>query len=516
MSNHVVIIGAGIGGLATANILAKAGYTVSVYEKNTQPGGRAGIKTKQGFTFDTGPSWYLMPGVFEQYFSLFGTSANKELNLVKLNPAYKVFYESEAPITITGDEATDVATFNDIEQGAGLALKEYVKKGNEIYQLSLRYFLYTNFSRVRDLMKKDIMSRARQMAALALTPIDPYVRRFVSDIRLRQILEYPMVFLGSSPFSAPALYSLMSALDFQEGVYYPRGGIYTIIEKMVTIGKELGVTYHYDTPVQKIITKNGDVRGVKLADATIVMADIVISNADLHFTETSLLDPRDQSYPKKYWKKHEAGPSALLMYLGVKGELPQLEHHNLFFVKKWEQNFDAIFHTKTLPKPASIYICKPSATDPTVAPKGHENVFALIPLPPGINISDTEKEIISDMYLQQIEKHFKIPDLRDRLVVKDLFWPNDFAEVYNAWQGTALGPSHILRQSAFFRTPNKSKKVKNLYYVGGFTTPGIGLPMCLISAELAYKRITGDKKSGPLTHITSLANTGPSTAKGTE
>lgn len=504
MSKHIVIIGSGIGGLATANMLSKAGYNVSIYEKNDQPGGRAGMMEIDGFRFDTGPSWYLMPDVFDHYFSLFGKKTEDELNLVRLSPAYKVFFENNKPVTITSEPERDAATFESIEPGSGDKLQQYVEKGDDIYRLSLQHFLYTNFTSVRDFTKSDVIRRGRLMAKLALMPIDHYVSKFVSDQRLKQILEYPMVFLGTSPFAAPALYSLMSALDFREGVFYPQGGLYTIIERLVALGNDLGVAYHYNTPIQKIITKNGSACGIELADGRLIDADIVISNADLHFTETQLLNSGERSYPASYWDKKEAGPSALLMYLGVKGELPELEHHNLFFVDDWKQNFDSIFKDKDFPHPASIYICKPSATDPSVAPKGSENIFVLVPLPAGINTTAKQIEEVADRYLDQIEKHMGITDLKSRLAVQRLFGPHDFQSKYNAWQGTALGPSHVLRQSALFRTPNKSRKVKNLYYVGGSTTPGIGLPMCLIGAELIYKRLAGDKRGGPITQINKL------------
>lgn len=314
-----------------------------------------------------------------------------------------------------------------------------------------------------------------------------------------------MVFLGSSPFSAPALYSLMSALDFHEGVYYPKGGLYTIIERLVKLGQELGVEYHYGAAVKRIVTSQGEVRGITLEDGAHISADIVISNADLHFTETHLLDEKDRSYPASYWDKREAGPSALLMYLGVKGEMPELEHHNLFFVDNWKKNFDNIFVNKRLPWPASMYVCKPSATDPSVAPKGHENMFVLVPLPAGTKATNAQLGKAAEKYLSLLEEKLGVKDLKQRIVLKKFFGPNDFSRKFHAWQGTALGPSHTLRQSAFFRTPNKSKKVSGLYYVGGSTTPGIGLPMCLIGAELLYKRLAGDKRGGPIDKIRNIA-----------
>lgn len=505
MNKRVVIVGAGIGGLATANLLAKAGFEVSVYEKNKQPGGRAGMLKVRGFHFDTGPSWYLMPDVFTHYFSLFGKSIDRELKLTQLTPAYKVFFEHEPPVTVTSDSDIDAQTFDEIEAGAGEKLKRYVELGDDIYRLSLRHFLYTNFSSFRDFAKTDILRRGHVMTRLAFTPIDTYVSRFVTDRRLRQILEYPMVFLGSSPFSAPAIYSLMSALDFREGVFYPQGGLYTIIDRLVSLGKELGVTYHYGSPVARIVTDGRNAKAITLESGEHVDADIVISNADLHFTETELLAESDRSYPASYWAKREAGPSALLMYLGVKGSLPELEHHNLFFVDDWHKNFDSIFGDKKLPWPASLYLCKPSATDPTVAPNGHENVFVLVPLPAGLKLSDTQLAKAADTYLSLIEKKMGLKDFKKRIVYKSLFGPNQFSSKFNAWQGTALGPSHVLRQSAMFRTPNQSRKIKGLYYVGGSTTPGIGLPMCLIGAELIYKRLAGEKRGGPVDKIRRIA-----------
>lgn len=272
------------------------------------------------------------------------------------------------------------------------------------------------------------------------------------------------------------------------------------------MGDMYGVRYRYNCPVKKIATRNGNVSGVILENGEHITADIVVSNADLHFTETQLLESKDRSYPAAYWEKRQAGPSALLLYLGVKGELPELEHHNLYFVDNWEKNFDDIFNDKKVPSSASIYICKPSATDTTVAPKGHENVFVLVPLPAGIPLKKRDLKIAADRYLEQLEAQLGIQDFRKRIVVNESFGPNDFSEIYNSWQGSALGPSHILRQSAVFRTPNKSRKVKNLYYVGGSTTPGIGLPMCLIGAELIYKRLAGDKRGGPVATIRKLEN----------
>lgn len=500
MPKKVIIIGAGIGGLATANMLAKAGYDVSVYEKNSQLGGRAGQRKTKGFTFDTGPSWYLMPEVFEQYFSLFNIDIKDELGIKKLTPAYKVFFESRQPITIHGDLDKDARTFERLEVGAGNKLKKYVDEGNEIYRMALKHFLYTNFTDPRDLVNKEVLKSGRRMAKLLLTNIHSRVEKFVSEKPLQQILEYPMVFLGTSPFKAPAMYSLMSALDFKEGVFYPKKGMYSIIELLVETGKQLGVTYHTKKDVESIAYTNDTATGI-IVKNKLIPADIVISNADLHHTETKLLDSATQSYPEKSWKKKEAGISALLMYIGVKGTLPQLEHHNLFFVDQWKENFVDIYEGKRIPKAASLYVSRTTATDPNTAPKDHENIFVLVPLPAGISLNKKQEKKLTNRFLHQIETAIEEPGFTDRIVKLEVFGPNDFMDTFHAWKGTALGMSHLLKQSAMWRIPNKSKKLTNLFYVGASTVPGIGLPMCLISAELVYKRIVGIKQGGPVKEI---------------
>ncbi len=485
---NIVIIGAGIGGLATANLLARDGHKVIVVEKNNWLGGRAGTRTQDGFAFDTGPSWYLMPKVFERYFRLLGVSLEKSLPLTRLSPAYKVFFEHGAPLTITSNLAHDMETFEAIEPGAGTALEQYVRRGDEIYQLSISNFLYSNFHKTSDFFNASILKHAPRMARLAFTSLHAYVSSYVRDQRLQQILEYPMVFLGTSPFTAPAIYSLMSALDFNEGVFYPRGGMYRIIELLVTTGKKLGVAYHCNDEVVGINTKGPRATGVTLSSGEDVPADVVISNADLQFTETTLITRDKQSYPQTYWQKKEVGPSALLLYLGIKGNIPKLEHHNLLFVDAWEENFTSLYRTKRAPFKTSIYIGKASATDPNVAPKGHENIFVLIPLPAGNTVSDDDIPALTTRYLTQIKVMTGV-DLTKHVVTRAQFTPHDFSTTYHAWQSSMLGQSHRLDQSAFFRTKNKSKKLDNLYYVGANTLPGIGLPMCLISAELVAGRI---------------------------
>lgn len=496
---HAIIIGAGYGGMALANLLGKAGWRVDVYEKNAAVGGRLYATKQDGFTFDMGPSWYLMPEVFDQYYSLFNQSAETRLKLMRLSPGYKVFFDNKPALIIQGNAKKDALTFEAIEPGAGKVLEQYVKRSTYIYNAAIMHFLYNNFDNLASMIKPSILPYAPRLLPMALTKLDTYVSRYFHDQRLKQILEYHMVFLGNSPFQAPAMYSLMSHLDFDTGVFYPKDGFMSLVADMQTLGSDYDIHYHTDANVRRIIVEDGKAGGIELADGNIAKADVVISNADLHFTETALLEPQHQTYPERYWKRRQAGPGALVISLGVRGKLPQLLHHTLYFVDDWKGNFGAIYDTKTIPEHASIYICNPNKTDASLAPKGHENLFVLVPLPSGIALTPKESEALSDKILRHIAEVIDQPDLVKRIVTKQMFGTADYGKQFNAWANNAFGgESHLLSQSAGWRTPNKSRKVRNLFYVGAGTQPGIGLPMCLISAELTFKRIMKVKKDGPL------------------
>ena len=500
MKKKAVIIGAGYGGLALANLLAKAGHEVAIYEKNPSAGGRIQVVKQNGFTFDLGPSWYLMPEIFEQYYQLFDRSAKTELDLVRFSPGYKVWSEGHEPLIVQGDVDKDMTTFEAIEPGAGKKLQRYVARSSQVYDVAVKHVLYNNFTRVSDVLQWPLLRQLPTMLPLVWRTLDAPVSRWFRDLRLKQLLEYHMVFLGSSPFQAPAVYSLMSHLDFRSGVYYPRRGMLELVGSMERLGRSLGAAYHYNSPVKQIVLDSHQATGIELVNGERIAADLVISAADIHHTETKLLPPAARSYSEKYWQKRQPGPGALLVSLGIKGKLSNLHHHNLYFVKNWRENFAAIYETGTVPEHASLYVCNPSKTDPSLAPPGHENLFVLLPLPAGVTLTPQQEAACVKKIIKILTEMTREPDLPRRIVSQLIYGPEKFGEQFNAWQYNAFGgESHVLRQSVIFRTRNRSKKVPNLYYVGAGTLPGIGLPMCLISAQLTYKRIVGNRRSGPLT-----------------
>ncbi|MEO5709959.1 MAG: phytoene desaturase family protein [Nocardioidaceae bacterium] len=516
-SRRVVIIGGGIAGLATAALLASRGHSVDLLEKNDELGGRVGSVERDGFRFDTGASWYLMPEVFEHFFSLLGTSADAELDLTVLDPSYRVFFEGHPePLDIRPDRAYNRALFESVEPGAGEAFDAYLSSAEETYDLALRRFLYSNFDSGSSFLRTDVVRRTPKLSRLLTRSLGSHVAARFSDNRLRQVLGYPAVFLGSSPSRAPSMYHLMSRLDLGDQVLYPQGGFTRLIEVIAALAERHGARLHTGSAVTRILTRDAGrgrphVTGVQHTTADgerrTVVADVVVGAADLHHLETELLPASMQTHPPQAWRRRSPGPGAVLAMLGVEGRLPQLAHHSLFFTSDWDQNFGDIFGRETrVPDPASIYVCKPSETDPTVAPEGCENLFVLVPVPADVNIGGggddgqgaEAVERAVDAAIDRVADWAGAPDLRDRIRVRHTVGPEDFARRYNAWRGGALGLEHNLRQSAFLRPGNVSSKVDGLLYAGASTVPGVGLPMCLISAELVLKRLTGDRSSLPV------------------
>ncbi|HLS25654.1 MAG TPA: phytoene desaturase family protein [Beutenbergiaceae bacterium] len=517
---RVAIIGAGVAGLASAALLARAGYQVQVFEKHDEPGGRTGRWEADGFRFDTGPSWLLMREVFAHFYALLGRDIDAELPMRQLDPAYQVFFEATpGPLTIQALREANQATFESLEPGAGDRLGRYLDSAERTYDLAIQRFLYTYFSHPAALAHPGVVARIPQLVRLLGQSLQGKVHSEFTDPRIRQVLGFPAVFLGTSPQRAPSMYHLMSALDLSGGVYYPEGGMYALIDSLVRCAQQEGAQIHTGARVERIRTevraaglvggrRRRRVRGVqaRIGDQVRkVDADVVVGAGDITHLERLLPPPARR--PPSYWERRDPGLGGVLAMLGVRGRVPQLQHHSLFFTADWEENFAAIFGPgQQVPDPASIYVCAPSRTDPTCAPEGMENLFLLIPVPADPEIGrggidragDPQVEAAADAAIDQMATWAGIPDLADRIVVRRTVGPGDFAEDLGAWSGSLLGPAHVLSQSAMWRTPNQSPTVAGLYYTGASTVPGVGLPMCLISAEVLLKRLRGDRTSGPL------------------
>lgn len=490
---RVVVVGAGIGGMAAAAQLAREGFAVTVLERNDQVGGRARIWKKDGYTFDMGPSWYLMPEVFERFFAQFGKTSSDYYTLAKLDPSYRVFFGPGEAHDVPPDRAGTLALFDRLEPGGGAKLERYLADAAYKYKIAVGEFLYRDYRSIFDFLNGRMMTEGLKLNVLG--KLDAAVRRQFGDRRARQILEYAMVFLGTSPNAAPAMYALMSHVDLTQGVFYPLGGLSAVAQGLRKLAEEQGVVFKLSTEVVKIVTENGravrvEARGPDGA-AIAFPCDAVLANADYAHVETELLDAADCTYPRRYWEKRVVAPSMFLLYLGVKKRLEKLAHHNLYFQPDWNAHFDTIFRQPSWPDEPCFYVSCIAKTDPGMAPPERENVFILVPVAAGLDDSDAVREAYAEQVIRHVE-HVTGEEIAPHIETKRIFSHRDFTADYRAWKGTALGLSHTLLQTAVFRPAMRSKRVANLHFAGQYTHPGIGVPMVMIAAEVVAANVRDD------------------------
>ena len=487
-SPSVAVVGSGFGGLSTACYLADAGFDVTVLEKNDGLGGRASVLEAEGFKFDMGPSWYLMPDVFERFFDHFGHAPEDFYNLERLDPHYRIFFKDGDTVDITADREEMYDLFDSYEQGAGDALAEYLDTSEEHYGVAMEQFIYEDRPRLRDWVDLDVM-RAAPIGLQLLGTMDDYVADYFENPKLRQIMQYTLVFLGGAPTNTPAIYNMMSHVDFNLGVYYPENGLQSVVDACVELGEEMGVEYVTGAEVTEILNRRDGFTVESEAGAFDV--DYVVSNADYAHTERELLPEHERQYDDDYWESRTYSPSAFLLYLGVEGDVEPLEHHTLVLPTDWDPHFEQIFDDPAWPEDPAYYLCVPSKTDDSVAPEGHSNLFALVPIAPGLDDTEAVRTWYRDLVLDDVAEHTGV-ELRDRIVFEEQFSVSEFADRYNSIQGTALGLAHTLRQTALFRPSRRSEASPGLYYTGSYTTPGIGVPMCLISGEHTANALIDD------------------------
>jgi phytoene desaturase len=488
LSKKVVVIGGGLSGLSVAALMAHDGWEVLLIEKNKTLGGRARVLRKDGFAFDMGPSWYLMPEVFEKFFSIFGKKPSDFYELVRLNPRYKAFFGTKDSMLITDNIQENAKVFENVETGSGKKLIKFLKKMESVYLASTDKLMYEDvwdLDTWRNLSNwKSILKIIRQLSIW--NSWDGEVKKYFKNDKLRKILGFPAVFLGGSPFNTPALYSILSWADFGKGVWYPKGGMGKVVEAIEKIAVQNGVRIITDKEVKEIVCEKGKVSGVK-TDKDFYEADIVVSSCDLYFTDQILLKNHHE-YGEDYWQNKQLGISAMLLYLGIDKKIDNLTHHNIYFSEDWEKNFTEIFDKKLIPEDPSFYVSVRSVTDKSIVPKDSEELFVLVPLGAGGTYPQPELLKLAQKVIDRIEKLMEV-DIKNNLKVKEIYTPNDFSYDYNAYNGTALGLSHTLNQSLWFRPNNKSRSIKGLYYAGQYTNPGVGVPMALISAQIVRESV---------------------------
>lgn len=473
----ISIIGSGFSALAASCYLAQSGHKVEVYEKNASVGGRARQLKSNGFTFDMGPSWYWMPDVFDRFFADFNKKTTDYYELVKLSPAYRVYFGIDEFIAIADNLPDIIFTFEAIEKGSGKILNDFMTEAQSNYNIAIKDLVYRPGVSPLELVTVETAKKVGQF----FSNISKDIRKKFKNERLIQILEFPVLFLGAKPSDTPSFYSFMNYADFGLGTWHPKTGMFDVVRAMESLARELGVVFHTNANIEKIIVENKTAKALVVNGKTIA-SDLILSGADYHHTET-LLDKEHRAYSEKYWESRVFAPSSLLFYIGFDKKIENISHHALFFDTDFYQHAKDIYDEPQWPKEPLFYANFPSLTDKTAAPDGMESAFFLVPLAPGIE----DTEALREQYFEKIINRFESltqQSVKNNIVFKQSFCKNDFVEQYNSYKGNAYGMANTLFQTAFLRPKLKSKKVKNLYFTGQLTVPGPGVPPALISGKL--------------------------------
>jgi len=485
MSKKATVLGAGISGLSAAAFMAKAGWEVTILEKNSSIGGRARQFTEMGFTFDMGPSWYWMPDVFERFYNQFGHTASDFYELKRLDPSYRVYWPDKTYTDIPAELSALCAWFESLETGSAKKLEAFLAEAKYKYEVGMKDLVYKPSLKLTEFVDFRLLKGLFSMDLT--TSFSKYIRKYFSHPKILSLLEFPVLFLGALPEETPALYSLMNYADIELGTWYPMGGMYKFIEAFEKIAVSQGVKIITNAEVVDIEKTGKNATAAVLADGTRYESDVFISSADYHHTDKNIL--KDASnYSDAYWDKKTMAPSCLIYYIGLTERVKNLEHHNLFFDKSLAVHGKEIYKTPTWPSDPLFYMSVPSITDPTLAPEGMENLFFLIPIAP--NLPDNEET--RQQYFEKItERLFELTgnDIRGKIAYQKSYSITDFKKDYHAFKGNAYGLANTLNQTAIFKPRIKSKLLKNFYFTGQLTVPGPGVPPCIVSGEVVANEI---------------------------
>jgi phytoene desaturase len=485
LQKSILIIGSGFSGLSAACFMAKAGWKVTVVEKNDAPGGRARQLKVSGFTFDMGPSWYWMPDVFERFFKQFDKKTSDYYQLERLDPSYRVYWEDNfSDIPASYEQLKNL--FESIEPGSGKSLDKYLHEAAYKYKTGVGKLVYKPGLSLTEFMDWDTIKGVFKLDVF--TSIQKHIRQHFKNDKLKRLMEFPILFLGSLPCNTPALYSLMNYADIKGGTWYPEGGMYSVVKAMYKLAIESGVIFHFNEEVNKIEVSGKNITKI-ITNKAGYSPHSVINSADYHFTETTLLPEEFRTYNEAYWDKRVMAPSCLLYYVGLNKKLHNVQHHSLFFDVPFGQHADEIYSTPRWPTHPLFYVSVNSVTDPSVAPQGCDSIVFLVPVAAGLT-NDTEdlRKKYFDTILQRMENRVG-QNIRDCIVFYKSYSVSDFVNDYNSYRGNAYGLANTLRQTAILRPSCRSKKIKNLFYTGQLTVPGPGVPPALISGEVVAREV---------------------------
>jgi phytoene desaturase len=483
-----LVIGAGLGGIVTAARLARAGYNVKVLEKQEAPGGRCNQLIRDGHRFDIGATLFLMPEVFAETYTALGERMEDHLELRRIDPTYRIRFEDDTQLALTSNLNAMQAQLEEIEPGSFGALLRYLVEGHEAYHLCLHRFVGRNFYHLPEYFSLQNLPLLFKLKAL----VKHYdnIGHYFQNPHLKAAFTFQNMYLGLSPFDAPATYSLVQYTELADGVWFPLGGIYRVIESLARVAEAQGVCFIYNMPVQQIEVDGNRATGVVLQDGSRLSADVIVANADLPYVYSNLLPDSAEAH---HLERLKYTCSAIMFYWGVDKVYSQLGTHNVFLADDYRTSFNRIFNDHLLPDEPSFYVHAPVRTDPSAAPIGEDTLMVLVPaghLDAGIaqDWDDLQARARSAV-IHRLAASAGVIDLEKHLKFEISYTPYDWLSMYNLAKGAAFGLSHNFLQVGYLRPHNRHHRYGNLYFVGSSTHPGTGLPMVLLSARLTTERI---------------------------
>ena len=489
--SRIAVIGAGFSGLSAAAYLGDAGHEVHIFEKNSSAGGRARqFTTPGGYTYDMGPSWYWMPEVFEKFFGDFGYRIEDLYQLDLLDPSFDVVFPGNEKLSVPENYERLREVFEEIEPGSAAKLDKFMEEAQYKYEEGMERLVYMPGISLSEFVDINLIKGALRLQVFS--SFSKHVRKYFTDPRLISLMEFPVLFLGAMPQDTPALYSLMNYAGLKLGTWYPQGGFGSVIDAMVRVAKAQGVQIHLYAPVENIITSENEVKALKVHGEEI-MFDAVVAAADYQHVEEQLLPKEFQNYGQKYWENKTFAPSCLIYYLGISERIPELEHHTLFFDEDLFEHSVEIYKDPKWPEKPLFYVCCPSRTDDSVAPEGHENLFLLMPLAPGLKDDEAVREKFFKIMMTRLEKQIG-RSISGKIDYKKSYCVSDFITDYNSYKGNAYGLANTLQQTAVLKPKIRNKKLKNLFYAGQLTVPGPGVPPSLISGKISAEQVIKELK----------------------
>jgi len=484
-----VIIGAGIAGITTAVYLAKNGYRVSVYEKNSSAGGRCGQLIREGHRFDLGATMLMMPGIYHDVFDSLGVRLEEGTDIIPMENLYRIFFGDGSILDFTADKERMKLQLEKIEPGSSEKAEKYISRGYRIFRLGIDELIGRNFYNLFEMV--NLKNIPLLFKIKAFSPHFKYARKFFTHQHLLAAYTFQNIYVGQSPFNAPALFSMVPAAELTEGSFFPvSGGMYNIVEILLDAAAKKGVHFNYNTPVSQIMISGKKASGIVLADGTEIKADIVIANADLPYVYRKLLPDKRKS---ARLDKLKYSCSAICFHWGLDKIYPQLDHHNVFLSDDFRDSLDRIFKDKTVSDNPSFYIHAPARTDPAAAPENHDTLSVAVAVGHIDKRYRQEWDRIREISRKAVLSRLKqqgLEDIEDHIKFEVCYLPESWENACNISRGSVFGSlAHNIMQMGYFRPHNRHNKYKNIYFAGGSTHPGNGIPNVLISAKLVSERI---------------------------